>query len=619
LLPSAFTVVDLGDAGTGSGLEGDLRYCITQANANADHINRIMFQPSLTGTIRLTQGALSITKELVIDGPGQDLLTVSGNGQSGVFYVTDSNGRTNTVFVADLTIADGTGFKVDGDSYGGGIYTRSADLTLTNVTVSGNSITRRGDTGGGGIYKASGTLTLVDSTVADNQVGGGGLYQRGGGIYNASGPLILVSSTVADNHVGGGRYNWGGGIYNAGTLTVRASTISGNSVGVPGAASGGGIYNAFPDTTATISDSAIINNTALSGGGILNGASVDHSTISGNQGGGIWSYGFVELTDSTVADNTANPGIAAIRYRIERSTISGNIAPGYVGGIAQIGLPGSGLIENSTISGNTGNFAGGILVGNSYAGLGAFLTLDHCTIVNNHGLSNAGGIWVDTYGSDHGYLIIRQTIVAGNDVANPSAGPDVNGPVEISRGSNFIGNGDFSSGWSDSDRVGTPNVPLDPLLGPLQDNGGPTLTHAPLPGSPLLFNGAGDDSPDQRGSLRLTNAPGAVAYNPATAFRISAPSTVVAGQPLDLTVSAIDPWGNTASTYCGTIHFASTDFDAELPDDYTFAVGDSGTHTFTVTLHAIGSQIISIRDTVTPSLAAVLSLLVDDGSGRRTV
>jgi hypothetical protein len=185
--------------------------------------------------------------------------------------------------------------------------------------------------------------------------------------------------------------------------------------------------------------------------------------------------------------------------------------------------------------------------------------------------------------------------------------------VEISRGSNFIGNGDFSSGWSDSDRVGTANVPLDPLLGPLQDNGGPTLTHAPLPGSPLLVDGAGDDSPDQRGSLRLTNAPGAVAYNPATAFRISAPSTAVVGQPFDVTVVAVDPWGNTA-TYSGTIHFASTDFDAELPGDYTFGVADSGAHTFTVTLHSSGPQIIFIRDTVTRSLAAALTFLVDDGS-----
>ena len=630
LLPSVFTVTDLGDSGSGSDLQGDLRYCITQANADADPINQIVFQPGLTGTIRLTQGALAITKELVMDGPGQDRLTVSGNGQSGGFYVTDSHEHTNTVLVADLTVADGIGFNVDGKIDGGGIYTGNADLTLTRVTVSGNSTPGPGDSGGGGIYKAMGTLTLVDSTVANNQVGGGGVNERGGGIYNAFGPLILESSTVADNRVvsaGNGTVNLGGGIYNAGTLTVRGSTISGNTVGVPGQSGGGGIYNALG--TVTITDSAVIDNTAPSGGagGIFSGGVlsndgsliVDHSTISGNRGGGIWSYAFVELTDTTVADNTEGAGIAvaANSFRIERSTISGNVAPNTVGGIEQNGSPGDGIIEDSTISGNTGHFVGGISVSNSFAGLGDFLTLDHCTIVNNHGSTNGGGVWVGTFGSDHGYLIINQTIVAGNDVVNSSAGPDVDGPVEISRGGNFISNGAFSSGWSDSDRVGTPDAPLDPLLGPLQDNGGPTLTHAPLPGSPLLVDGAGDDSPDQRGSLRLANAPGAVAYNPATAFRVTAPSTVAAGQPFDVSVTAVDPWGNTATTYSGTIHFASTDLDAELPDDYTFGASDAGSHTFTPTLHASGFQIITIRDTTNASLTAALSLLVEDGSGTR--
>jgi hypothetical protein len=623
LLPSIFTVTDLGDSGLGSDLQGDLRYCITQANANAAHINQIVFQADLTGTVRLAQGALSITKELVIDGPGQDLLTISGNGQSGVFYVSQSAEHENGVFIAGLTISGGTGFSVDGKIEGGGIYTTSADLTLTDVTVSGNSTPGRGDSGGGGIYKAEGTLTLVDCTVADNQVGGGGRSQRGGGVYNASGPLTLISSTLADNRVvsgGNGSFNWGGGIYNEGTLTVRGSTISGNSVGAPGEPSGGGIYNA-PNSTLTIRDSAVIGNTALNGGGINNGSPlafndpvfVDHSTIFGNRGGGIWSYGLVDLTDSTVAENTEGAGIAAMNFRIERSTISGNIASGYVGGIAEFGGPGTGLIENSTISGNTGGFVGGILVGSSFAGLGNFLTLDHCTIVNNHGHSNAGGIWVGTNGSDHGYVIIGQTIVAGNDVANPIAGSDVDGPVEISRGGNFIGNGAFSSGWSEADRVGAPDAPLDPLLGLLQDNGGPTLTHAPLPGSPLLQGGAGDNSPDQRGSHRLTNAPGAVAYNPATAFRISAPDTVVAGQRFDLAVTATDPWGNTSSIYSGTVHFRSTDPDAQLPDDYTFGTADAGAHTFEAVLQTEGAQLLGVVDTTFPLTSGAVAVDVVDG------
>src|SRR6516225_1435069 len=83
-LPSTFTVTDLGDAGAGSGLQGDLRYAVTTANGNADLSNRIVFRRGLAGTIILTHGPLAITKNLAIDGPGADLITVSGNHQSGV-------------------------------------------------------------------------------------------------------------------------------------------------------------------------------------------------------------------------------------------------------------------------------------------------------------------------------------------------------------------------------------------------------------------------------------------------------------------------------------------------------------------------------------------------------
>ena len=72
LMPSTYTVTDLGDNGVGSGRQGDLRYCIDTANANDKASNRIVFQPGLTGTITLVQGELDITKSLAIAGPGAD-------------------------------------------------------------------------------------------------------------------------------------------------------------------------------------------------------------------------------------------------------------------------------------------------------------------------------------------------------------------------------------------------------------------------------------------------------------------------------------------------------------------------------------------------------------------
>ncbi len=565
-LPSTFTVINLGDAGVGSGLQGDLRYAITQANNNRDLSNRIQFQPGLAGTIVLTRGPLDITKDLAIDGPGQDLVTVSGNQQSGVFNITNDP-RVQTVRLTDLTIADGAGISVGSSRLGGGLYSDHAAVTLTRVTVSGNSFPQAGE--GIGIYNGSGTLTLDDSTVADNQAT---VAAVGGGIYNGSGTLTLHGSAVVRNTA----TNEGGGIYSLGLVVVDHSTVSQNT----------GLF----------------------------GAGIDARS------------GSLLLTDSTVADNTGGSGIYSLSFQIERSTISGNFYPtGAGGGIAQNGGPARGVIDNSTIADNTAFLGGGLLVGSGHDR--DSVTITHTTIVGNHAVGTGGrdkgggGIFV--FGgipTDLGTLVIGASVVAGN-AAPDFTGPDVDGPV-ISLHDNFIGVGDYSDGWStagqDMDHVGTSDAPLDPLLGPLQDNGGPTLTRAPLPGSPLLSIFDLDPTPDQRGSVRLGRGVGAVAANPATAFGVSTPFVVAPGQPFQLTVTALDAWGNTASTYAGTVHFSSTDLDAQLPDDYTFGVADGGAHTFAVALQTAGLQTIAVQDTANQSLAVALDLFVDKGAAFRT-
>jgi hypothetical protein len=549
-LPSTFTVTNLGDAGVGSGLEGDLRYAITQANSNGDLSNHVQFQPGLAGTIVLTEGPLAISKNLEIDGPGQDQLTVSGNQQSGVFNITNDT-RVQTVRLADLTITDGVGISVASSRRGGGLYNDHAAVTLTRVTVASNSVATGGQ--GGGIYSGSGMLTLDDSTVADNRAAAAGV---GGGIYDGSGTLTLHGSTVAGNI----STTEGGGIFALGLVVVDHSTIAANTI----------------------------------------------AAVAGLTGAGITARGSLLLTDSTVADNTGAAGLfSAIFFQIERCTISGNFNPSSGGGGIYQG--GHGIIDNSTIADNTALIGGGLL--------GSSVTITHATIVGNHALGQFGQGGGGMFITGHA-LFIGDSVVAGND-APPFSGPDVDGPV-ISMLHNFIGIGDYSDGWSttgvDMDHVGTSDDPLDPLLGPLQDNGGPTLTRAPLPGSPLAHIFDLDLSQDQRGSFRVVGHPGAVAANPADAFRGSAPRVTEPGQPFQITVTAVDRWGNTASTYAGTIHFSSTDLDAQLPDDYTFAAGDGGTHTFEVTLQTAGRQTVAINDRANPALAIALDLFVDDGS-----
>jgi hypothetical protein len=105
-----------------------------------------------------------------------------------------------------------------------------------------------------------------------------------------------------------------------------------------------------------------------------------------------------------------------------------------------------------------------------------------------------GGIDNDT--GTQGTLSIQNTILAGN---NAPSSADLSGSL-TSLGHDLIGIGDGGSGYAATDLVGTAASPLDPLLGPLQDNGGPTQMMALLPGSPAIDAGALTDMEwDQRG------------------------------------------------------------------------------------------------------------------------
>jgi hypothetical protein len=161
------------------------------------------------------------------------------------------------------------------------------------------------------------------------------------------------------------------------------------------------------------------------------------------------------------------------------------------------------------------------------------------------------------------------------------------------------------------------------MLGPLQDNGGPTPTHALLAGSPAID--AGDptlqDTLDQRGTIRHHfggNPPvdsGAFDAAAVFGFRVVAPSEVAAGEPFTLTVIAVDAAGHLASTYTGMIHFSSTDLDAVLPDDYRFAPEDAGVATFVATLQTPGSQQVQVNDVNTPRFVGSATVNVDAPSG----
>jgi hypothetical protein len=245
---ATYTVNDLGDTGAGSGTTGDLRYCMTQANAagGADTINF-----SVTGTITLTSALPNISDSLTINGPGVDLLTVSGNNTVRLFTTSSVASAT----FSNLTIADGT--APSGSSFGGGIYHRgSGTVSITNCVV------RNCSAGfGGGIYNEfTGTINITNSTVRNNSAtisSGGGLFNNVGGTINATGSTFHNNS-VGSGHSGGGISNNSNG---ASRLNITNCTFSNNSAGL-----GGGLWSSAG--IAIVTNCTFTSNTANGGGGL---------------------------------------------------------------------------------------------------------------------------------------------------------------------------------------------------------------------------------------------------------------------------------------------------------------------------------------------------------------
>ena len=223
----------------------------------------------------------------------------------------------------------------------------------------------------------------------------------------------------------------------------------------------------------------------------------------GTGGGGLVSFtADVTVADSIFSSNTAGVGGGGIAVysgslTLEFSDLSGNHA-GSTGGGGICDFGGALTIANSTIADNSAaSQGGGLLVVN-----GSSLTVFDDTIAGNTA-PNGGGL-----DNVSGTVTIGNTIMAENTVT--TSGPDALGTF-ASQGNNLIGETDGSSGWVSSDLTGTIAMPLDPLLAPLGNYGGPTQTMALLPGSPAIDAGSNALIPagvttDQRGCPRIINS-----------------------------------------------------------------------------------------------------------------
>jgi fibronectin type 3 domain-containing protein len=450
----------------------------------------IRFNCGGPATISLTsQLTLSTKINTTLDGQGN--ITLDGGGKTRLLYYYSANFQaTKTVVtIQNITLQNGASSSsgtpipvapapcsqgTEGNGGGAAIFIRDGILHVWNTTFKNNVGAALGpDVGGGAIY-TEGSLgtTIVGSTFQSNHA------SNGGAIGSLFGDLSIYNSQFSSNQATGNGANSinskctvnggesgnggnGGAVYMDGaevySVAVCGSTFTSNSAGA--GALGGAIFRT-PDAaiqTTTIDRSSFIGNSAPSGGALYfhnSNLVMTASTLSGNtstgSGGGLFTDGSVlTFTNDTFADNVSEKGLG--------------------GSIVQFGT--GGTLLNVTFLGNQAT-----------GGSGYF------------GAAIAGGT----------VLSISNTLFSGNTT------DDCYSPMACSVGAASTGHNDLQ--WpathaicATADKacvVGT--VFSNPELGALQNNGGPTQTAAPLPGSPAVGIGVDCPATDQRGVTRPT-------------------------------------------------------------------------------------------------------------------
>ncbi|MGF1497394.1 MAG: cadherin-like domain-containing protein [Elainellaceae cyanobacterium] len=360
---NVYTVDTLVDENDGDYSAGDLslREAIQLVNAGGT----IFFDSSLAtadvgfgqGTIGLTSD-LTIAKSVNIKGLGADRLKVA-EGTASFLQINDGVATNSDVLIDGLTLL------------GVGVLNQET-FTLTNSAIVGEGLENYGNatventtitlSSNGGIRNYSytfgrGIVTVANSFITDNRSDG-----NGGGISNLNGSVTVIDSVIANNIstntsslISGSA--GGGGIANLeGFVSVSGSTISGNS----SAADGGGLLN-FAGTIS-IGDSIFEgNSTSSDGGGIFSrgvGATVTNTQLIGNSastGGGLYVRGGLTLTDSTIANNTAQfeGGGVYVEFNGDFTAINSAIANNTPDDIFQFNSPPTALDDVYTLDDHT--------------------------------------------------------------------------------------------------------------------------------------------------------------------------------------------------------------------------------------------------------------------------
>ncbi|TAE02807.1 MAG: DUF4347 domain-containing protein, partial [Oscillatoriales cyanobacterium] len=496
--------------------------------------------------------------------PGADIIDLTGItgtiALASALPIINESLSLNGPGVANLTVSGNSLFQI--------LSTNNGPVSISNLTFAN---------GGGAINNASGvTLNLTNVNFSSNTAG------LGAALFNQGGTVTIAGSTFTANTVngsGGGAIRQGGG-----TLSIVDSTFTENTANA--ASQGGG---------AILIDSGAVNITGCTFAG--------NSSQNTDGGGAIYHRGGGELlsiVNSTFTNNISAADGGAIRndaqpLTVTSSTFNGNRATQNAGAIRNDGVA---TITNSTFSANTAANFGAIRNGGT-------LNLSSSTLTLNTATNQGGGIF-NTLTAN-----VRNTIIAGNTAP---LNPDVDGTF-TSQGNNLIGNSGPGTGFTNGvngDQVGTAGTPINPNLGALKNNGGPTQTHAPNLGSLAIDRGnsAIALTTDQRNLTRLSGSNvdiGAVEIQQIVS--ITAPDNSASETPIDPGTFRISRSASTVGNL--TVNLAIDASSTAIAADYNLS------STFPVTIpngQSFVDVILTPVDDAIPELAETLRLNLVNGN-----
>ncbi len=557
-------------------------------------------------------GSLSVDSSILRDNSAEE--------QGGVVYsdtAASSTSITNSTIIGNVT-QEGPG----------GV----ADITAGSVTLSGDSITNNSADESGGVLSdeegghPAGPVTISDSTISDNSGSGGGPGGGGALDLDNAGSIDISGSTLDSNST----TSPGGALFDSdsGTITITGSTLSHDT---SGDAPGGAVF--ATDTGAMSVGTSTFNGDSAGNGGALyiddTNLAMTGSTFDGDDGSGGGAIYLEEnssnptelptqaITTSTFSGDLSanNPGGAIDdqggNLSLTRSTFAGNSAS-FDGGAFYDDNEDALALTNDTFDGNQAVDGGAVYLGESAASDAPIVLLND-TIAHNSAYEG-GGI----YDPDNANAI-ENTIVADNSGGfTPAGGGDcyynstTDNAGAADKGGNIDSDGTCFSNVAPNDHAG-----VNPDLGSLAFNGGPTETDALLAGSPAIGDAVGGSCPgsDQRGVPRPAACDSGAFQTAPAAVTIagSAPPAATIGGPITYTFTITNNGPASATGVsvsdalpAGTSFFGSSSSQGSC----------SGTSTVTCAIGTLDSSNTSASGS--PGSASVTITLIPSRAGEVT-